>query len=1252
MLINCLKQLGKQVDSTDRAELEELFTQHSSKGLSEYDASIAALTDFHKGLFDTVNEMRVQVGLEAAPYTAPLERPAAPVAEPAPAVESPAVVEPAASVPRETATRPATFRAYVESQGLKWGDVAPANTRGKRQQIERLRTEYEALPVTAPPEPAVVTSARTRQAKRAADKAEGIEYRHAGADPYELIDQMIVRGWELYDQKVRPTFRAWSQKLRAEFGADADEHLQHVWAELGGAAQVEQPKPAPLAGLVIADGREATVVNTRAGRVRVRFPNGVERTFEASQVTPRTVEPVVEPKGGEQDVTTDVVSPPVAPTPVQATGGGITRETQPPSVTMERESVAQPDAEAQPTPTRAAKAHVDIERAARGADPLPAAPVKPDTTLLQEAKDANTVAPDQPRRIAEDVIANNRALTDTETVQLDLHKASLKNRHEALLTEIANTTKPADIEAKRGELNQIEQEFDTVERAWRLSGTEKGRALRSQQVTINENYDLISLLSRAKAAKGRELTPTERTRYEQMAQEIATVEAQRDAALAKVTDAQLQREVNRVARTRKRGESRAILDSEWDQLKTQLSTALTEARKAQPSGLASLDPEGKLTVLIARMARNRAKAGVTSATQLVDDVYAAVQQHIPTLTKDDIRDTVLAYGLADPSNKRRQTQLLKQYEQLAGGTYAKKQRVPVTYTRETAQLSKRVEQLKAKFERDMYLANLTTTGKLGNIAVGMASVPKTLLSMGDFSALLRQGGFGVATHPILSTGAAKDMLHSMSDAGWRNVEATIKAHPDFELLKQAGVEFTGVDKSDPRLARREELYLGGSMLDLAARGRLNPLRLVKGVKDISERTFVGFLDSQRLRIGAHQLDYLRSLNLPSREFQKALRHQAKLVNIATGRGNVPSSAQKYVAAGNIALFSPRLAASRFQLLNKMLNPVAWATAPKGSRALMMADNMRFMGATMLTLGLLKASGLAQVDLDPESSDFLKAKIGNTRYDTLTGLQQPFRFMIRMAGAAKAQMTGDETYAGAPMGDIATGFLRSKANPPVGTAVDFMAGGNVLTGEKFDAKTEAQKLLEPLPSQDFRDAVKEDGYVKGIVEALPVLLGVGVQTYKGSAEPPVTEAEKLARRMISSGRVREFRSPQELELGRKRGELRAASRRGEDVTEDLSKIADELTAGQEKTITEASGRTRLEEDFSRLQLKQAAAVYGVATDKERQLLRPLLEKKAERITNLNESEQARFGKQLADFGIIIRPRRLSRPSSPRLSRPSR
>jgi hypothetical protein len=297
--------------------------------------------------------------------------------------------------------------------------------------------------------------------------------------------------------------------------------------------------------------------------------------------------------------------------------------------------------------TSARKAQVDAERESRGAEPLPWSPkTKSDAELLDSAKQANDSNPDQPRRIVQEVLTKPRALSDKETVQLDLHKQQLKNEHAALLNEIAKTSDPEKLATQRAQLDSIERDFDAVDRAWRASGTEKGRGLRSQQTTINQDYDLVSMVTRYKAAVGKEPSPEIRTQIEGYQKRIAELEANATKATSKRALDAIQREVRAQGRAR----TRTVLDAEAATLKqgmaaefARLKTERSKGQYTSLGGLGSLDPEGVITKLALKYARNRFEAGVNTVEGLTDEVHSALKDFVD-VSKRDVAAMISGYG--------------------------------------------------------------------------------------------------------------------------------------------------------------------------------------------------------------------------------------------------------------------------------------------------------------------------------------------------------------------------------------------------------------------------------------------------------------------------------------------------------------------------------------------------------------------------------------------------------------------------------
>lgn len=171
-----------------------------------------------------------------------------------------------------------------------------------------------------------------------------------------------------------------------------------------------------------------------------------------------------------------------------------------------------------PTKTSARQADLQEDRAALGLGGIASAERKSWQKSLQQAKDQNVI--NESLRIAAEVNSKPRALTDVETAGLVMKAAQLKKEHKTLTAQMESLTDKSDIDSLSAKIDVVEKEFDTITNALYQSGTEKGRNLVSQKLTINQDFDLLSLKNRAKKIKGRELTEKENAKIEQLSKDL------------------------------------------------------------------------------------------------------------------------------------------------------------------------------------------------------------------------------------------------------------------------------------------------------------------------------------------------------------------------------------------------------------------------------------------------------------------------------------------------------------------------------------------------------------------------------------------------------------------------------------------------------------------------------------------------------------------------------------------------------------
>jgi hypothetical protein len=295
---------------------------------------------------------------------------------------------------------------------------------------------------------------------------------------------------------------------------------------------------------------------------------------------------------------------------------------------------------------------------------------------------------------------------------------------------------------------------------------------------------------------------------------------------------------------------------------------------------------------------------------------------------------------------------------------------------------------------------------------------------------------------------------------------------------------------------------------------------------------------------------------------------------------------------------------------------------------MVKDNVKFLAATAAVIGLAKASG-ATVNMDPDDADFLKIRWGKTTYDTLVGLQQPLRYIINMGRAA----TGGETYPGQSMKDLTTRFARSKASPLAGVAVDAISGSD-FQGRQFSKARAAKDIVTPLPAKDFYEAMQKEGLVTGFLKATPSLTGIGVQTYDATAEKATTQAEKLTRRMISRKMPDKARTDEEIDTDKKRADLRARSRKGEDVGPEVAQLlkSGQLTRERAQAIIKARNQSRFQEDLKHLGADDALTVYRVMSADEKKVALPIILSKI-RNSEAAPPQKQKFIQKARELGVM-------------------
>jgi hypothetical protein len=386
----------------------------------------------------------------------------------------------------------------------------------------------------------------------------------------------------------------------------------------------------------------------------------------------------------------------------------------------------------------------------------------------------------------------------------------------------------------------------------------------------------------------------------------------------------------------------------------------------------------------------------------------------------------------------------------------------------------------------------------GNV-LDVANAPRATLASVDHSAVARQGifetlyqGFRHPIRTIKSIGNGLKMLVAPGKGAHRSytyLDTLMRRDPSFAAATSKGMYFApNTDDIAIALTRHEEMFMS------------NIARKVPWIKR-SEDAYTYFLNRVRLDAFKDVADDLARLGAKDTDY----RLFAKIVNASTGRGDI-SVINKILTGGrgdvgpalNATFFSPRLLVSRFQMpyysLKAIFRGMAHPNDPAARLVMKEAAGRLAAMASVVgtTLGLVKASGLAEVETDFRSADFLKARIGNTRIDPWAGYQQIFRFLYQLGvGEQKSSTTGRVSQV--DQRELIWKFLQSKASPSIGILLDLLEG-ETYYGEEIKTPQWVREKTVPLFLQDLWDAFEDKGLM-GMGLATPGFMGVGVQTYE-------------------------------------------------------------------------------------------------------------------------------------------------------------
>jgi hypothetical protein len=356
----------------------------------------------------------------------------------------------------------------------------------------------------------------------------------------------------------------------------------------------------------------------------------------------------------------------------------------------------------------------------------------------------------------------------------------------------------------------------------------------------------------------------------------------------------------------------------------------------------------------------------------------------------------------------------------------------------------------------------------------------------DLSFGLRQGNFaGPRFRKEFYAAWKRQFKDFASEQAFEESQIQVFENKWYELAKKSGVSFTEMDAG---IEKREERYASQWAEKIPITGR---------IVRATGRAYTGFANKMRMDVFARLMEDAVNVGNDPVNNEELAEAAAKFVNAATGRGDLFKAGkfdlENSAVILNALFFSPRLMASRLHLLN----PINYMKASAGMRKEYWKTLFSWLSAQMLIWTAAKIMG-ADVEINILNSDFMKPKVGNTRIDTMGGIQQYIVAAARIwEGKMISSQTGREYTLGEgykPMTrlDIVLRQLEYKASPISSFVIDAVRGTDAL-GKQFEWDKAIAKRITPMIAQDIYDLYQDDPST--IPLAIFGAFGAGVQTYE-------------------------------------------------------------------------------------------------------------------------------------------------------------
>jgi hypothetical protein len=225
----------------------------------------------------------------------------------------------------------------------------------------------------------------------------------------------------------------------------------------------------------------------------------------------------------------------------------------------------------------------------------------------------------------------------------------------------------------------------------------------------------------------------------------------------------------------------------------------------------------------------------------------------------------------------------------------------------------------------------------------------------------------------------------------------------------------------------------------------------------------------------------------------------KLINSVTARGDIGRLGEGGIV--RVILWAPKMLKANWDVLTAHTGGAGLETSFARQQA---RHNLyKIVTSTASVAAIANALSPGSVETNPLSSDFMKIKVGNTRFDITGGKASLVTLLARAATfSTKSSVTGKTTslnsgkYGAKDMFDVGVDFLVNKTTPPARAVVDIARGRN-FKGDKPTIASVGFGLTTPISIQNFVNnyyGKDTDSSTAAVVGSFVDIFGINANTY--------------------------------------------------------------------------------------------------------------------------------------------------------------